>query len=131
MKIAEYISKSIDRLPKVYVVTYADFMAEVKSKEAVIKALNRMTASGKIVKLSKVKYYKPGKSTFGKLQPNRYQVVKDPLGDDGKITGYLNGYSIYNKLGLTTQKEYIRYWRNYKNKDKKNIWDCFEESNII
>jgi hypothetical protein len=29
--------------------------------------------------------------------------VKDLLENDGKISGYLTGYSIYNQLGLTTQ----------------------------
>lgn len=103
MKITEYITNSIDRLPKGYVFTYADFMSKVKNREAIIKALNRMAASGKIAKLSKGKFYKPEKSDFGKLQPNRYQLVKDLLEEDGKITGYLTGYSIYNQLGLTTQ----------------------------
>ena len=51
------IVKTINRLPKGYVFTYADFTIEVKSKEAVIKALNRMAASGKIIKLAKGKYY--------------------------------------------------------------------------
>jgi len=103
MKITEYITNSIDRLPKGYVFTYADFMSKVKNREAIIKALNRMAASGKIAKLSKGKFYKPEKSDFGKLQPNRYQLVKDLLEEDGKITGYLTGYSVYNQLGLTTQ----------------------------
>ena len=39
-----------------------DIMDNVTNKEAVIKALNRMAASGKIDKLSKGKYYKPEKS---------------------------------------------------------------------
>ncbi|MBT0813016.1 hypothetical protein KIH41_17140 [Litoribacter ruber] len=103
MKIAEYISSTIDRLPKGYIFTYADFITEVKNKEAVIKALNRMVASGKIAKLSKGKYYKPENTPFGRLQPSQGQVVKDLLEEDGKITGYLTGYSIYNQLGLTTQ----------------------------
>lgn len=103
MKITEYIAFTIDRLPKGYVFTYADFTSEVSQKEAVIKALNRMVASGKIAKLSKGKYYKPENTPFGNLQPNQAQVVKDLLEDDGKITGYLTGYSIYNKLNLTTQ----------------------------
>lgn len=30
-------------------------------------------------------------------------MVKDLLEEDGKIVGYLTGYSIYNQLGLTTQ----------------------------
>jgi hypothetical protein len=59
--------------------------------------------AGKIAKLSKGKYYKPEDTPFGILQPNQAQVVKDLLEEDGKIVGYLTGFSIYNKLGLTTQ----------------------------
>lgn len=103
MKITDYIALTIDRFPKGYVFTYADFTTEVSRKEAVIKALNRMVQSGKIAKLSKGKYYKPENTPFGNLQPNQAQVVKDLLEDNGKITGYLTGYSIYNQLGLTTQ----------------------------
>lgn len=90
-------------MPKGYVFTYSDFSTDVKTKEAVIKALNRMVSSGKIAKLSKGKYYKPENTPFGDLQPNQAQVVKDLLEENGKITGYLTGYSIYNGLGLTTQ----------------------------
>lgn len=103
MKTTDYISLTIDRFPKGYVFTYADFTIEVKQKEAVIKALNRMVASGKIAKLSKGKYYKPENTPFGNLQPNQAQVVKDLLEENGKIIGYLTGYSVYNQLALTTQ----------------------------
>lgn len=103
MKITEYVADTIDRLPKGYVFTYEDFLPEVNNKEAAIKALNRMVVSGKIAKLSKGKYYKPENTVFGELPPNQYQVVKDLLEVDGKIVGYLTGYSIYNQLGLTTQ----------------------------
>ena len=103
MKITDYIADSVDRLPKGYVFTYADFMGEVKSKEAVIKALNRMVSAGRINKLSKGKYFKPEKTAFGELAPPQYQIVKDLLEEDGKVTGYLTGYSIYAKLGLSTQ----------------------------
>jgi hypothetical protein len=75
----------------------------VSRKEAVIKALNRMAAAGKIAKLAKGKFYKQETTPFGILQPKQYQVVKDLLEKDGKLTGYLTGYSIYNSLGLTTQ----------------------------
>jgi hypothetical protein len=103
MKTTDYIIYKIDRLPKGYVFTYSDFVNEVNNKEAVIKSLNRMAASGKISKLSKGKFYKPENTVFGALQPNQYQVVKDLLEEDGKTIGYLTGYSIYNQLGLTTQ----------------------------
>lgn len=103
MKVTEYIRNTIDRLPKGYVFTYEDFYIDVNKKEAIIKALNRMVKSGKIEKLSKGKYFKPEKTPFGALQPNQEQIVKDLINENGKVTGYLTGYSIYNKLGLTTQ----------------------------
>ena len=103
MKVSDYIASTIDRLPKGYVFTYIDFTTEVNKKEAVIKTLNRMAVAGKIIKLAKGKYYKPENTPFGNLQPNQTQVVKDLLENDGKIIGYLTGYSIYNQLGLTTQ----------------------------
>lgn len=103
MKTSDYIAVTIDRLPKGYVFTYADFITEVSSKEALIKALNRLVKTGKIAKLSKGKYYKPESTHFGNLAPNQAQVVKDLLEENGKIVGYLTGYSIYNRLGLTTQ----------------------------
>ncbi len=103
MKITEYVSNIIDRFPYGYVFTYNDFLGEVKNKEAIIKALNRMVDYGKISKLTKGKYYKAEKTVFGELPPSQYQVVKDLLEVDGKTVGYLTGYSIYNDLGLTTQ----------------------------
>ena len=103
MKTTDFIKNSIARFPKGYIFTYGDFSEEVKSKEALAKALNRLVAAGKIVKLAKGKYYKPEPSPFGELPPDQYQVVKDLLKSGGKVKGYLTGISIYNSLGLTTQ----------------------------
>ncbi|MFB6317315.1 DUF6088 family protein [Saccharicrinis sp. FJH54] len=103
MKVSDYILFKIDRFPKGYVFTYNDFITEVNKKEAIIKALNRLVKSGKIDKLSKGKYYKPESTPFGDLLPDKKQVVKDLLEDNGKVIGYLTGYSIYNNFGLTTQ----------------------------
>jgi len=103
MKTTEYIKNSIDRFPNGYIFTYGDFTGKVEGKEALAKALNRLAASGKIIKLAKGKYYKPEQSPFGELPPSQYQVVKDLLESGGKVGGYLTGLSIYNSLGLTTQ----------------------------
>ncbi len=103
MKATEYINSNIDRLPKGHVFTCSDFIERVESKEALVKALNRLAASGRIVKLAKGRYYKPEQSPFGELPPSQYQVVKDLLETKGKVLGYFTGLSIYNSLGLTTQ----------------------------
>lgn len=103
MKTAEFVASSVERFPKGRVFTYANFISAPKQKEAVIKALNRMVAAGKITKLAKGKYYKPEDSAFGELPPSQNEIVKDLLEKEGEVIGYLTGYSIYNQLGLTTQ----------------------------
>jgi len=103
LKVTDFIIDTINKLPKGYVFTYEYFITKVSKKEAIIKALNRMVAAGKITKLAKGKYYKPENTVFGTLEPKQYQVVKDLLEEDGKIVGYLTGLSIYNQLGLSTQ----------------------------
>ncbi len=107
MKVSEYIKSSIDKLPKGYVFTYSNFIADANKKEAIIKALNRLAATGKIVKLSKGKFYKPEESPFGTLEPEQKQIVKDLLEKDGKLIGYITGLGIYNQLKLTTQVSYV------------------------
>lgn len=103
MKTAQSIASSVEKLPKGRVFTYANFVSDPKEKQAIIKALNRMVVVEKIAKLSKGRYYKPEDSAFGKLLPSQNEIVKDLLEKDGKVIGYLTGYSIYNQLGLTTQ----------------------------
>lgn len=103
MNIADFVRSKVGRFSMGYVFTFTDFVDKVESSEGLIKALNRLAASGEIVKLAKGKYYKPEQSPFGELPPNQYQVVKDLLERDGRVEGYLTGLSIYNVLGLTTQ----------------------------
>jgi hypothetical protein len=76
LKISDYIEYIIDRFPKGFVFTYAEFNTEVSQKQALIKSLNRRVLSGKIAKLSKGKYYKQETTPFGDLFPNQKQVVK-------------------------------------------------------
>ena len=103
MKVVDIIENKIKRLPNGYSFTYKDFLLSIENKEVAIKALNRFVEKGKINKISKGKFYKPEKTIFGTLQPNQYQLLKDLLEEDNKITGYLTCFSIYNTLGLTTQ----------------------------
>ncbi len=102
-QVTKNISDRVDRFPLGFVFTYDDFIQDVDSKEATIKALNRMAISGRISKLSKGRFYKPEKGKLGELPPPVSQVVKDLLESDGKVIGYITGYSIFNKLGLTSQ----------------------------
>ena len=103
MKIPDLITNKINRLKAGYVFTYDYFSIPVENTNALKKALSRMVESGKIVRLSKGKFYKPKEGIVGNLKPDEYQVVKDLLENDDKTIGYLTGISAYNKLGLTTQ----------------------------
>ncbi len=103
MKTSLLSTSIVEEIPAGKVFTYTDIVRSPSQKEAVIKALNRMVAAGKIAKLSKGRYYIAEESAFGKLQPKQNEIVKDLLEKDGKLIGYLTGYSIYNQLGLTTQ----------------------------
>ena len=69
--------------------------------ESVIKMLNRLVGEGVIAKISKGRFYKPKKSIFGTLKPKPEEIVKDLLEKDGKVIGYMTGYSLFNRLGLT------------------------------
>ena len=103
MKTTDIVNDKINRLPVGYVFTYEDFNLQVDKIGALTKALSRMVLEGKIRKLSPGRFYKPKQSVFGELKPDIFQVVKDLLEQNGKITGYLTGYSFYNKIALSTQ----------------------------
>ena len=103
MKVKEYVIIKIKKIPDGVVFTYEDVIQNASTKEAVIKNLNRLVASGYLSKLSKGRFYKPKVTPFGNLKPSEYQIAKDLLEKKGKIIGYLTGLAIYNKLALTTQ----------------------------
>ena len=97
------IRNTINRFANGYVFTAEDFTVEVGKQNTVTKILNNMVAAGQIRRLCKGRFYKPQISKFGELPPDTSQVVKDLLEKNGRTLGYLTGYSIFNKFGLTTQ----------------------------
>jgi len=103
MKIVDKIESQIKEIPQGQVFSYTDFEIDVERKDTIVKTLNNLVAKGKIAKLSKGKFYKPQVTEFGSLLPSSYQIVKDFIEKDGKLIGYLTGYSVYNELLLTTQ----------------------------
>ncbi len=103
MKITDIIKNKIDRFAEGYVFTYNDFDIDVRNESALKVALYRLVKSGKLERLSKGKFYKPKQGIVGSLKPDEYEVVKDLLKDGNKVTGYITGYSIFNRFNLTTQ----------------------------
>ena len=65
--------------------------------------LGRMVKSGLIEKIGRGKYYKPKESVFGNIGPNQSEIVKDLMFDNGVLSGYITGYTVWNQMGLTSQ----------------------------
>jgi hypothetical protein len=97
------IKNTISKFAEGFVFTAEDFPIPLDKQNTVTKVLNNMIAAGLIRRLCKGRFYKPQISKFGELPPDTFQTVKDLLEKNGKIIGYLTGYSIFNKFGLTTQ----------------------------
>ena len=99
----EIIKSTIANFDYGFVFTPADFPIDQRKQATVNRILNNMVALGQIRRASKGRFYKPKMTEFGELPLNTYQLVKDLLEKNGKIVGYLTGYTAFNELGLTTQ----------------------------
>ncbi|KAA6351905.1 hypothetical protein EZS27_000702 [termite gut metagenome] len=97
------IRNTIATFPFGFVFTPKDFPIDPRKQATVNRVLNLMVAAGQIRHLSKGRFYKPKIMEFGELPPDTFQIVKDLLEKNGKVIGYLTGYTAFNELGLTTQ----------------------------
>ena len=103
--------------------SYMDIEGSSKNREAIIKTLNRLVEKGVIDKLAKGKFYKPTKSEYGRLGPDVNETVKDLLENKDEVIGYLTGFSLFNKYGLTTLSNTIQIGRNtFKPPLKRGIY---------
>ena len=140
MKDAADIRRKIEQFEYGYVFTYDDFNVAPSKENVLKKNLSRLVQAGKIIRLSKGRFYKPKKGIVGNLKPDEYEIVKDLLKDGDKIIGYITGYSIFNALKLTTQvPNVIQIGSNFDKKGiKRNIytikfvrqWNKITQSNI-
>ena len=119
MIVTREVRKLVENFQPDYVFTYQDLNLPAERSESVIKMLNRLVNEGGIVKISKGRFYKPKRSVFGMLKPKQEEFVKDLLVKDGEIIGYLTGYSVFNRLGLTTQVPNIIQIGTNTRKNKK------------
>tara|TARA_R110002050_G_scaffold3144_2_gene16456 strand:+ start:337 stop:1410 length:1074 start_codon:yes stop_codon:yes gene_type:complete len=119
MKVADKVRNKIEKLPEGYVFGYDDFNIEQNEESALKVALFRLVKAGTIERLSKGRFYKPQKGIVGNLNPDEYEIVKDLLFENQKPIGYITGYGIFNRFGLTTQlSNVIQIGTNF---DKKQI----------
>lgn len=103
MKVAEQIRNTIERIPESQPFGYADLGIEATDFYSAAKALERLRKKGTIKKVSKGVFYIPRKTIFGELGPDSNGILERYLFEDGKRVAYETGFSLYNRLGLTTQ----------------------------
>ena len=106
MKVAEQIREKIETLPESQPFGYADLGIEAIDFFTAAKALERMQKKGTIKKVSKGLFYIPRQTVFGDLGPDNKSILDRYLFEDGKRIAYETGYSLYNKLSLSTQMAY-------------------------
>ena len=103
MTLASQIQTKIKKLPEGKSFGYADLGIAKEDFQTAAKALERLQAKGIIKKLSKGVFYKPEKTVFGELQPDYSEQLRPYLYQNGKRIAYETGFSLYNRMGLTTQ----------------------------
>ncbi len=103
MKVAAQIRNTIERIPESQPFGYADLGIEANDFYSAAKALERLQKNGTIKKVSKGVFYIPRKTIFGELGPDSNGILERYLFEDGKRVAYETGFSLYNRMGLTTQ----------------------------
>ena len=103
MKVAEQIREKIKSIPESEPFGYADLGVDKKDFFSAAKSLERLQKKGMIKKISTGVFYIPRKTVFGELGPDSNGILERHLFDEGKRVAYETGFSLYNRLGLTTQ----------------------------
>lgn len=103
MTLTSQIRNRIKRLPEGRTFGYADLGIAKEEYQTAAKALQRLQTNGNIKKVSKGIFYKPQQTVFGELEPDYSEQLRPYLFENGKRIAYETGFSLYNRMGLTTQ----------------------------
>jgi hypothetical protein len=103
MKVAEKIEKKIVEMKYGITFKYRDLTITPEEYGAATKAIERLIKKGLISRASTGVFYKPKKTTFGRLKPKEEELLKPYLFEGDKRVAYITGTALFNKMGLTTQ----------------------------
>lgn len=103
MVVSKLIENKIAGIEAAKVFTIEDLGFPLDWWENVRVKLGRMVKSGLIERAGRGKYYKPKTSVFGNIGPSADEIVKDLMRDNGVLSGYVTGYTVWNQMGLTSQ----------------------------
>jgi hypothetical protein len=82
---------------------YDDLRIAREKYTTAAKVLERLQTEGLIKKISKGVFYKPEQTVFGELKPDYSEQLRPFLFENGKRVAYETGFSLYNRMGLTSQ----------------------------
>ena len=103
MTIAQTIQKAVAAMPAGQVFGYEALPSYSSAPAAVTKAVSRLVQDNKLKRFSKGKFYVPKQGLLGERKLSDSELVRSVLFKSGKLRGYVTGYALFNRLGLTTQ----------------------------
>lgn len=103
MKLTQNIKNKIKELPEGRTFGYADLGIAGEDYQTAAKVMERLQKNDIVKKILKGVFYKPEQTVFGELKPDYNEQLRRYLFEDGKRIAYETGFSLYNRLGLTTQ----------------------------
>jgi hypothetical protein len=101
----EILSKYLEKKPEKTIFIARELYLQKFSEmteTAFIKALERLNHMGMLMRLSKGVYCKPRQTRFGAVPAGEHEIASYFMGEDNRY-GFIVGYRLYNKYGLTTQ----------------------------
>lgn len=81
-------------------ILYKEKLSDLISKNVYYETLQKMCESGELMMISEGVYHLPKTSKYGIIPPSEKDIITAFTKNE---TGTVVGYSLYNKLGLTTQ----------------------------
>jgi len=103
MVLAARISNTIKQIPVGSTFGYGDLRIAKEEYAAAAKALERLRKTGLVKRAAKGVFYRPELTVFGTLGPDRHELLRRYLFEDGRRIAYETGTSLYRRLGFTTQ----------------------------
>lgn len=103
MNLTMQIRNRIMKFPEGKIFRYDDLRVAREKYTTAAKVLERLQTEGLIKKISKGVFYKPERTVFGELKPDYSEQLRSYLFENGKRIAYETGFSLYNRMGLTSQ----------------------------
>jgi hypothetical protein len=121
--VAQLVRDKVEEMPSGKVFDYGIFVTALPDAavESIALSLSRLSREGVIERLEKGKYYKPKKSSYGKIRPKESDIIAILTIKNKERIGYPTGLPVFNQMGLTTQVSNTLIIATSKPKEPKNL----------